>query len=256
VNPGPGDSYAFSVWARSIDTGCVNFTLALFAAGITNESQQTHTKVCGTTWQLFSAPLDAQYINTFLRAQIYVDDANRFLDIDATELIQLMTKKSSFENSDGFDSIWNRIHPSPHPPYDTNWVRRGTAGPCPPTQTGVYSGPCELTASREAGGGGTSSVYQDVYTIPSSGEVYTFWVWLRQGGPLPQPSTTGSIRIWAMGGTSQGSTPVNFTLTPSWQLLSTSITVQPGHTSLRVEVYLNNTNVNYDIDGAKFWKAN
>jgi hypothetical protein len=104
---------------------------------------------------------------------------------------------------------------------------------------------------------GASSVYEDIWTIPSQGESYTLWVWLRQGGPLPQAPTHGSIRLWAL--------PVNncyvdvpFTLTSAtWTLVSATLTVCSGsRTYLRAEIYINDANLNYDIDGVKFFKMN
>jgi hypothetical protein len=248
VSPGPGDSYAFSVWVRSVDAGCVPFTLALFGLGSAPEWQQTHTQVCGTTWQLFSAPLDVTHAdNTYLRAQIYLDQSDRWLDVDAAELIQLMTRNSSFESPNGFGtSDWNRIHPSGG---TTNWNRQ-----CTPAISNPSSGPCLLTVSR-SGGTGASSVYEDIWTIPKYPESYTAWVDLRLGTGAQGP-ISGSVVLWALPSSPICNTTANFTLTSAeWIRVPVTLTACVGtRTNLRIEVYINNANKNYDIDAVKVWK--
>jgi hypothetical protein len=197
------------------------------------------------TWQLFSAPLDVQSANYHLRAQIYVGSPNRFLDVDATELIQLMTKKSSFENSDSLGGVWKLLD-------SANYARQ-----CTPTISNPYSGSCILNLWKA---GTYGSIYQDVFTVPSPGQTYTFWIRGRLGGSYP--TTTGVLKIFALPNSDCASATLPFTLTSSWQLVpSTGLTwtipsCGNGRTALRVQVYIDNSNRYYHFDGAMFWKAN
>jgi hypothetical protein len=201
--------------------------------------------VCGTGWQLFSAPLDVQSANYHLRAQVYVNQAYRWLDVDATELIQLMTKKSSFENSDSLGGYWKLLD-------SANYARQ-----CTPAISNPYSGSCLLNLSKA---GTYGSIYQDVFTVPSSGQTYTFWIRARLGGSYP--TTTGGMKLWALPGSDCFSAAQPFTLTSAWQLAPpagltwTLPSCANGRTALRLQVWIDNSNRYYHFDGAMFWKAN
>jgi hypothetical protein len=176
-----------------------------------------------------------------LRAQIYVEPTNRYLDVDATELIQVMTKKSSFENADSLGGFWKLLD-------SANYARQ-----CTPTISNPYSGSCILNLSKT---GTYGSIYQDVFTAPSQGQQYTFWIRGRLGGSYP--TTTGALQIWALPGSDCASAAQYFTLTSNWQLFPFTWTVPScgnGRTALRVQVWVNNSDRYYHFDGAMFWKA-
>jgi len=250
TNPSPGDSYVFSMWTRSATAGCVKGTIALWGLGIANEPGSTPFEVCGTSWKLVSAPLDAQLSNPHLRAQVYADDLN-LLDVDATELIQTKDKNASFETPDVCDNTcsWRRIHPIEYPLQQTHWSRvQDTA------RNANASGQWYLRANR-TGGTGASSVYQDIRIVVTPGERYTLTVAMRQGAPYPGQGRSGTLRLWALGGNSQYF-DYNFNLTlPSWTQFTVVLNVtQPGNTYLRAEVYFNTPGPNYDIDATKLIK--
>jgi hypothetical protein len=91
------------------------------------------------------------------------------------------------------------------------------------------------------------SLAQDVAITTSPGQSYAFSVWLRS------PTGTqisGTVSLWGLGGTQeQGHT--DFTVGSDWTLVTAPLDVaNAGHTLLRAEIYMSNTGVNYDFDGA------
>jgi hypothetical protein len=115
VSPAVDSSYVFSVWVRASGSGCMTGTLVLYALGGTPESSGTAFNVCSATWRLVSAPLEVALTgHNQLRAQLYLD-ANKNVDIDTTEVIQVLGKNSSFERGQpgaGWSPLhWTRVHP-------------------------------------------------------------------------------------------------------------------------------------------------
>jgi hypothetical protein len=251
IDTNPGDSYSFWIWAKSPDTGCTNFTLSLFGSGITSEYQQTHTRVCGTTWQQFWVPLDAQHQNTFLRAQIYVDDANRYLDVDSTGVKQWMSVNSSFETyiCQTGCSGWKRTDPTGG---STTLTRHGDPNLCGSPTTTPHDGPCLLTG-RKSGGTGASSIYEDVSITPSAGDQYRFLVWMRLGSP---GAGDVDLYLWALGGTSEPAAHVlTHLISTDWVPIPVTLQLmQSNHTGLRAQMYLNTANVDFDFDGAQLYR--
>ncbi len=79
---------------------------------------------------------------------------------------------------------------------------------------------------------------QDLSILPTVGETYTVGFYGRQG---TGSTRLGRIALRAPGGTREISS-LNFALTTSWQCYSTTLPIQlAGHTSLRVEFYLDST---------------
>jgi hypothetical protein len=253
IYPSAGDSYVFSLWMRSPGFNqCVLATLRLWGlGGGTNEPDATHLNVCSPNWTNVRVPLDAQSSNTFLRAQIYVEEKNKNLDIDYGEVIQVMHENASFESANFCDTCaWQRIHPSPHPPYDTNWSRIPDLNP-----NANASGEVFLRMNR-TGGTGASSIYQDIPVVVSTGQVYAFKVWMRQGPPWPAPTLSGTLRLWALEGSPNESASYNFTLnSPYWSEFAVLLVVNAPHMKLRAEIYLTSPfNTSFDFDGTRVYR--
>jgi hypothetical protein len=239
VVPVPGESYVFSVRARSPTNQCVSVVLALWATGGTNESNGTSTSICHTSWTLVSAPLDVALGNhNGLRAQIYIHTTGRNLDIDTTEVVQVADHNASFERDVGWETPgwWTRNCN----PGGVTWARYpGDA------KTGGYF----LEANTATSGG---SICQDLNVVPLSGQSYAFSIWLRS--PTSQVAT-GSVVLRALGGT-QEAYFTGFTLaSSSWVQVTAPLDVRyAGHTGLRAEIYMNTTGRNYDFDGSLVYK--
>jgi hypothetical protein len=244
VNPSSVDSYAFTVYVRSATVNCVKGTAATFGSGITTQPGYTRFEVCGTQWRPIFVPLDSNYANTFVRVAVYVDEANNSIDIDGTEFVQLLTDNSSFEAA---TTPWGFIHPS---------GGFTSANLIPDTTYNESASGDWYLQTRRSGGTGASSVYQDVHTIPSPGESYRVYLWLRRD-PGSSGTAYATVSLWVMG-TGQNAQIVNIPLSSSvWTLYTKDITVSSaGGNALRVEVYFNTSNKYYDIDGVKFFKMN
>lgn len=258
VNPSPGDSYVFTIWARSAVPGvCVNATVVLWSMPYGVEHGAAPFQVCSMTWKIFAAPLDATQPRTYLRAQVYVDDAGIDVDIDATQLIQLRTKNSSFEATGDIcqTCAWWKTFPS-DPRYTTNALRwydpsRVTEVPL---GGGAAGGNYLLRANVTGGAGG--SVYQDVPVVASSGEVYKLNIRLRSR--TYGVTVSGSVTLWGINGPGMDeSASVSYrTSTTAWREFTVSKTMTSGHKAVRVQVYLDTANQDVEIDGARFYKEN
>lgn len=251
IVPSPGESYVFSVWARA-PSGCVLTTLRLWGLGAGQESGATRLNICSSTWTNYRVPLDAQQVNNFGRAEIYVDQANKQLDLDSTALLPLSNWNASFETPSVCDAVscaWRRLYPDGG---ITNWARIQDLN-----RDANASGEWYLRFNRTSASG-VYSVYSDVFATTSQGQSYTLWIWMRQGQPWPAPTMSGTLRLWALGGSGSESVSYNFTLnSPYWTQFGVTLNVgMTSHTSLRAEVYLNTPNVNYDLDGTRVQKNN
>jgi len=84
--PVPGQSYTFSIWARSASSGNAGVCLVLLGMGQKGQAGQTCASV-GSAWTLVSAPYDVtSYGLDELRAQVFVDTAKVRLDLTAASL--------------------------------------------------------------------------------------------------------------------------------------------------------------------------
>ncbi len=257
VKPSPGDSYVFTIWARSATSGvCVNATVVLWSMPGGTEHGSAPFQVCTASWKVFAAPLDALQSNTYLRAQVYVDDANKDVDIDATQLIQLRTENSSFEAGDPCPSCpWWKTFPGG---YTTNAVRfwdpsRVTEVPV----GGGAAGGNYLLRANVTGGSGGGSIYQDIPVVTVSGEVYKVSIRLRSR--TSGVSVSGSVVLWGINGPGNNeSASVPYTVfTRAWQEFTVTKSMTQAHTAVRVQVYINTpANQDVEIDGARFYKAN
>ncbi len=234
VTPSPGESYVFSVWARSPTGACVDGRLSLWGLG-NNEQGKTEFKVCSTNWAAISAPLDVTRPNhNSLRAQIYLFTLHTNFDIDSTEVIQVANKNASFERED--TSYWQRMNPGA-----TNWnvYKNGTA------KSGLWY---LQTNTSQAG----SSIYQDMQIVLSPGESHVFSV--RARSPTGA-CVDGRLSLWGLGGGSNQQGKTSFTVcSTNWAAISTPLDVaNSGHTALRAQIYLLSANVNYDFDGTRVY---
>jgi len=101
-----------------------------------------------------------------------------------------------------------------------------------------------MEANTSKAGG---SLAQDVSITTKPGESYAFSVWVRSptGARI-----SGTVALWGLGGT-QESGATDFTVGSEWTLITAPLDVaKAGHTKLRAEIYMGNTKVNYDFDGA------
>ena len=103
------------------------------------------------------------------------------------------------------------------------------------------SGFLEMNTSQPGG-----SVAQNVACYPQPEGSYSFSVWLRV--PPNSPDVSGSVVLWGLGGTEEkGST--SFTVGEQWTLVTATLDIQqPGHNSLRGEIYMETTGANLDAD--------
>jgi len=245
--PSSGDSYIFSLYMRA-PSGCVLATLRLWGVVGNPESNPTRLSVCSTGWTNYRVPLDVQLANNFVRAEIYVDQANKNLDIDYGEVIQVMHENASFESANFCDTCaWRRL---PNPSV-TNWSRIQDLN-----RNANASGEWFLRMNRTVSTGG-SSLYQDIPIVASPGQGYVLKVWMRQGAPWPAPLLYGTLRLWALDGSPNESASLNFTLGQSyWVEYTVTLNVSQPHTRLRAEIYLTSpVNTNFDFDGTRVYRS-
>jgi hypothetical protein len=214
----------------------VSGTVALWGLGGTQESGATNFTV-GSDWMLVTAPLDVQNPgHTSLRAEIYMQTTGANLDADGALLISPYLNNASFESSSAgwfANNLASAVNFQQYNPgnYGTNYAHDG-------------SGFLEMNTSTPGG-----SVAQDVPGYyPQPGESYSFSVWLRAAPGVN--SVSGTVALWGLGG-AQESGATNFTVGSDWMLVTAPLDVQnPGHTSLRAEIYMQTTGANLDADGA------
>ncbi len=105
------------------------------------------------------------------------------------------------------------------------------------------SGKVYLESNTSKPGG---SVGQDMSGDPVKGKHYDFTVWARTSGGTAVVQPT----LWALGGT-QESASTSYTIGTTWTPIRVVLSpTRNGHTSLRAELYMNTTGVNYRFDDA------
>ncbi len=237
IAPQPGQSYSFSVWLRAAPgVNSVSGSVALWGLGGTQENGSTSFTV-GQEWTLVTAPLDVQNPgHTSLRAEIYMQTTGANFDADGAQLINAGLQNASFESS---SAGWRANNLA----SAVNLQQYGSSHYPPPFACYDGYGFLEMNTSQAGG-----SVAQDVTIAPQPGQSYSFSVWLRAAPGVN--SVSGSVALWGLGGTQEnGST--SFTVGQEWTLVTAPLDVQnPGHTSLRAEIYMQTTGANFDADGA------
>lgn len=108
--------------------------------------------------------------------------------------------------------------------------------------TQAYSGSRHLrSATTQAGG----SVGQDITTSVAAGRFYRFRVWARSDQPA-----TARVQLWARGGAPEESAGHTVRLTNRWTPIDVVLRPTGNHTSLRAEMYMQTTNVDFRWDHA------
>ena len=112
--------------------------------------------------------------------------------------------------------------------------------------TGAYEGNKFLATNRGGHPTGCISVYQDVGFQPVAGDVYTATFYARLGwAGIPRH---GSIATFGLGGSQENSSQA-FTLSTTWECFSTTLHVaNNGHSGIRVELYMNDTDPGPDYN--------
>jgi hypothetical protein len=93
----PGQSYTFSIWARTNATIKERICVVLWGVGESTENGRTCTTV-GATWTLVAAPYDVRAEGLFkLRAQVYLFTPGPILQLTAASLVNDVLANASFE---------------------------------------------------------------------------------------------------------------------------------------------------------------
>ncbi|MCG2798755.1 MAG: hypothetical protein L6367_09470, partial [Cellulomonas sp.] len=94
--------------------------------------------------------------------------------------------------------------------------------------------------------GADASVSQDVPYDSVAGESFTGSVWVRSD------TTNGSLRLalWGVGGGGTEGNTTTVAVTSQWQQVQVSLDTTTSHTVLRLEMYMESTDVQYAFDGA------
>ena len=113
-----------------------------------------------------------------------------------------------------------------------------------------YNGSHVLEMSASMGGAWNARDFTPGGTL-AVGKRYTVGVWVRTppgGGAL-----TGGLYIWTTGAIPE-LWHTYFISSSSWQYVTTTaILTQPGNSTLRVELCMNTTGVNVDLDSLNVW---
>jgi hypothetical protein len=233
----PSHGYTASVYLRSPSGAPISVDLVLWALGSPPvQVGKTSLTISSTSWASSSVEVDiptSAYID--LRLQIYVGTTGVNLDVDGANLADAGLANPSFER--GF------------PPWVT-WPGENYA---------VYRGDAAEddnyleTNTGSAGSGG--SVYQDVSAIPIVGHSYDASVMLRSPTGT---SVTVTLALWALGGPFQNEAGTsNITISSAqWSRHNVELDVtESAHTDFRLQVYVQTTGANVDVDAATLTDA-
>ena len=105
-----------------------------------------------------------------------------------------------------------------------------------------------------SGSSSSPSVYQDVGAAPTVGQSYEGSVLLRSPSSTP---ITVALVLWGLGGSANEVGQTQITVSSStWTRYYTDIDVaNPGHTDLRLQLYLGTAGTNVDVAGATLQDA-
>jgi RTX calcium-binding nonapeptide repeat (4 copies) len=187
-------------------------------------------------WRLVSAPvLIPQGGQITLRGEIYMETTGVNFDFDGAQLTRTGLRNASFEEQAGGAPGWARGNHAPQ------------------VNVQVYTDPARaregarfFEANTSVGGG---SVIQDVSVAANADESYTYSVWVRRAPGTTAP-TRGRVVLWNLSTLQNGGT--DFVATDQWRLVSAPVLIpQGGQITLRGEIYMETTGVNFDFDGAQ-----
>jgi len=245
-----GASFLSSIWVRSDDGTSISGQLNLFGIGGTTEQGDT-AFTATSTWSLVAAPLDVQYSgHTYLQVQLYDNTPGHLLDVDAAELTNACIENASFGQPSGSYQKWVAASSTSMAAYQAG-SRNGT-------YYSAFDGSWYGEFNIQQTGVG-ASIYQDYSGVTiSPGQSWTFSAWVRSydGQPL-----SGWVQMFGLGGTMETS-QTNFTAGATgvgygWTHISAPLDVQnTGHNDIRVEIYLNQTGRNLDVDGTTLASGN
>jgi len=231
VVPTVGQSYEGSVLLRSPSSTPIIVALVLWGlGGSATEVGQTQITVSSSTWTRYYTDLDvANPGHTDLRLQLYLGTAGTNLDVAGATLQDAGVSDAGFGQGLG---SW-RVDAG------QNWVIYGS----PSAPAGRYY------LETNSGSSFRPSLYQDISTIPGVGHSYQASVFLRSPSSTP---IIVALVLWGLGGSATEVGQTQITVSSStWTRYYTDLDVaNPGHTDLRLQLYLGTAGANLDAAGA------
>ena len=236
VVPAPGESYTFSVWLRAMSPTLFG-RIRIHTLGPTYEFSETYFTLDSTVWRQWSATLEPQSGgHTGLRIEIYFDTTSttKYYDMDATQIVQNLLSKSSFESGAG-PGPWFGLEPA----GTTDYVVLQPVLPQPLARDGVK----HLRANTDVDNG---SVYQDIPITPIINRSYSFVIWVRCVAPCPPSGVDGLVKLVAL--------PSETNITPfydvgtTWTPVVATLDASTGGSALRAQIHMSDEFFNYDID--------
>lgn len=240
--PEIGDTYTYSMWAKSASGLPLSGEIVLWAEGGTQEKAAAPFVIFGSEWQCLEVQMPiAQEGHDRLRAEMYlgtVDGSSYYFD-DAA--LRLQTESSCPPRRDLLaNKSFEDISLFPWQNFDCNQLQISKDGL-------ALDGENYLLAQKQAGEN-CHSFYQDIPMLMSPGDVYRFSMWVRSTDEQPQ---AGEIVLWAEGGEKEKSGTSFVVAGEEWQCVETELTIaHDNHTLLRSEIYLSQEGVDYYFDKA------
>lgn len=238
--PHVGDTYTFSVWAKSANAAPLTGELVLWAEGGIQEKAATPFLIYGPDWRCLQVQLPINqaghdriraelFLGTTDGSTYYFDDANVQLRADAVCLPQpIRLENPSFDNETLF----------PWQDFNCGLLKIGA-------DSLAHDGRQHLIAQQL---GACNSFYQDIPLLMSPGDVYRYSIWVRSSDDTPRQ---GEIVLWADGGQKEKAGKPFIVSGSEWQCVETELVIaQENHTLLRAEVYLSQPDVEYLFDKA------
>ena len=222
VSPGVGEEYTYSIYVRSPGGTPVSGRFVLWGMGSAggNEASEYRFTVSSTQWQRISTTykVSRSGVNR-LRAQMYLDTPAANYDFDGAKL-----EKNSYASS--YDGQMNYFS------YNN-------------ADIAVFGSRYLETNVPNPG----DSWYQDYSVKANVGDTYTYSIYVRSPTGVP---VSGRLALWGLGSVNENSN-IPFTVSSKdWQRITTTYTVtRSGVNTLRAQMYLDTTGVNYDFDGAQ-----
>ncbi|MCU1479470.1 MAG: lysozyme [Subtercola sp.] len=239
ASPGIGDDYVFSIWVKAGGGVTQPFSgrLALWGLGggpnLSNGVDFTAT----SQWTQVSVTVNITRGGvTVLKPEIYLFTTGINLLVDDASLTHKLLRSGSFEGNSF--SGWSTSASS------MNWAV--FTGP----QTGVTpeEGTYFLASNTSVSG---NSLSQQIARTTNVGETYTAEVWVRSFNP--NQTFTGTLALWGLGGTTEGSS-TDFTVGGTWTKLTVTLPItNAGHTQLKFEVYERTTGQLLLLDAAQVY---
>ncbi len=228
-----GQSYTGSIWVRSDSGEAGSGTLALWGLGGGGNEGRSTNFTATPQWQQVQVPLDTTVSHASLRLQLFMHSPIQYA-FDGAELTPQAVTNASFEGG---------AAPS-------GWTRNEAASNWAVIPSGGHDGAAYLRANTGGAAVG-ASFYQDVTVPASAGQSFSGSIWVRSDDGT---SGAGTLALWGLGGGGTEGRSTNFTATPQWQQIQVPLDTNLGHTTLRLQVYLNST-TQFAFDGAQLTKA-